>query len=103
MAFSHQYFNDQLPAGRVYRQWFNAVDEMLEIGSALNALIPTMIDGDGSNISMFNEVTARFGFPDNTTAKASWEEFQSAYSKVSGDGSVSSVNTALKQFLAKTR
>lgn len=68
------------------------------------ATMQLMIDGNGSEASHFVGVAASYGF-ENTgvDAKAAWEELQSAYSKVSGDGAVSSVNAALKQLFNKLR
>lgn len=68
------------------------------------ATMQLMIDGDGTQIGHFVGVAASYGF-ENTgaDAKAAWEELQSAYSKVSGDGSVSNVNAALKQLFNKLR
>ena len=103
MAITHLQFDDQKQHGRLLRRWLNAVESTLDDGDDIFRLLPTMIDGDGSSAAHFNEVVTRFGFPDNATAKAFWDEFQSAYSKVSGDAQVSSVNAAIKQIIAKCR
>lgn len=103
MATTHIQFNDQSQEGRIVRRFLNAVDDVLNLGDQINRFMPTMIDGDGSDISMFTLAVSLVGFTDTTNAKAFWDEFQSCYSKVSGDGSVSSVNTALKQIAAKCR
>lgn len=103
MATGSYPFNDQLPAGRMLRRVMNAGETLLDEGVDLLAAIPQMIDGDGSSAAHFNEVTVRFGFADNTKAKAACDEFQSFMSKVTGNGSVSSVNAAFLQAFAKFR
>jgi hypothetical protein len=69
-----------------------------------------MIDGDGSNISHFDEVVKRFGVGDGvvndanrTFAQSMWQEIDSAYSKTSGDGAVSSVRAARDQLMDRLR
>lgn len=103
MAISHLQFNDQLQHGRILRRVLNAGEALLDEGNDLLATIPTMIDGDGSSAAHFAEVVTRFGFADTATAKLAWEEFQSMMSKVTGNGSVSSVNAALVQAFGKFR
>lgn len=85
------------------RSWLTALEAVLDGGDDIVRDFPTMIDGDGSDAAHFDQVTALVGFQNGTMAKAFWDEFQSAWSKVSGDGSVSSVNAALKQIIAKCR
>jgi hypothetical protein len=74
----------------------------------VRSLILTMIDGDGSQISMFDEVVKQFGFadwtagnlvtdPQRTAARNAWLQIDSAYNKTSGDGSVSGVRSARDQ------
>ena len=103
MATGSYPFNDQLPAGRLLRQALNGAESLLDVGNDLLLAVPQMLDGDGSSVAHFSEVTARFGFADNTKAKAAWEEFQSFMAKVNTDAQVTNVNAALKQALAKFR
>jgi hypothetical protein len=114
MAISHLQFNDATAHGRLLRSWLNAAEVVIDTGDDIIRKMPTMIDGDGSSIAHFDEVVRRLGVggwvADNAVtdaqriiAKALWDEFQSAYSKVSGDGNVSAVNAALKQIIAKCR
>jgi hypothetical protein len=62
-----------------------------------------MRDGDGSLSDHYSEVSSRFGFANNDKAKEAFEELDSAYSKTSGNGSVSNVRAARDQFYAKLR
>ena len=59
--------------------------------------------GDGSDATHYAEVTSRFGFVSNAKAKEAFDELDSAYSKTSGDGSVSNVRAARDQLFAKLR
>lgn len=103
MAFGHLNFNDQTPHGRLLRRWLNGMESVLDDGADVLAVMAQMIDGDGSDPAHFTEVTARFGFRGNATSKAAWDEINSAMSKVTGDGSVTFVNAAIKQVVAKLR
>ena len=62
-----------------------------------------MIDGDGTSETHFTEVTARYGFVSNTAAKSGWDELNSVMFKLNTDTSVTSVNAAIKQILAKMK
>lgn len=66
-------------------------------------VMQVMIDGDGSSATHFTEVTARFGFTDNATAKAGWDELNSALFKLTTDAQVSSVQAAMLQLFSKLR
>ncbi len=103
MAFTHLQFNDQLQHGRLLRRWLNGIESAIDDGADILAVGPTMIDGDGSSAAQFPEVTTRFGFSDNATAKAAFDELNSLLSKFSGNGSVSNVNAALLQAINKFR
>jgi hypothetical protein len=74
-----------------------------------------MRDGDGSSNIHYAEVVKRFRFGDweptqgepsdaqNAKARAAFEELDSAYSKTSGNGSVSNVRAARDQMFGKLR
>lgn len=64
-------------------------------------LLAQMLEGDGSQDAHFATITTRFGFPDNATARAAYNELLSSYGKISGDGSVSSVRAARDQMVAR--
>lgn len=103
MATTKITMNENLRHTGQARSWLSALEAMLDAGDDLFLSIPTMIDGDGSNISHFTLVTTLMGFENNTMAKAFWDEFQSAWSKLSGNGQVTDVNAALRQIIAKCR
>ena len=116
MAFSHLHFNRSTQYGAKLRSFLDNFERALEDFSDARDLMIQMIDGDGSAISHFDELVRRFGFGNydvttqgaptdaqRTVAKAAYDEMQSAYSKVSGNGSVSNVNAALLQLFAKLR
>ena len=103
MAVAHIAFNDQITHGRLLRRALSQMEESLEGLGDLVATIALMIDGDGSQVAHFTYVTSKFGFTDNATAKAGYEELQSVYGKLSTNASVSSVNAALLQAFNKFR
>jgi hypothetical protein len=109
MPFLRIQFNDQLPHGRMLRAVLNRLEEAVDGGvdlvgkSGVPGTMTFMIDGDGSDAAQFGEVTTRFGFASNADAKAAWDELNSLFGKLNGDGSVSNVNAALLQAFAKFR
>lgn len=104
MADLHLDFVSATPHSARLRNTLNHGEAFLEGMGHEIATMQLMIDGDGTQASHFVGVAASYGFENTgTDAKAAWEELQSAYSKVSGDGSVSNVNAALKQLFNKLR
>ncbi len=103
MAFAHIHFNDQTQYGRMLRQLTRISEESDDLFTDVRDLMVQMRDGDGSSNAHYAELTARFGFVDDAGARAAFEELDSAYSKTSGNGSVSNVRAARDQFFAKLR
>ncbi len=104
MAFDWIYFNDQTTPGRMLRRFLNQAEESDDEFTDVRDMIIKMCDGgDPSSEANFTEVTARFGFVSNAKAKAAFDELDSAYSKTSGNGSVSNVRAARDQMYAKLR
>lgn len=103
MAKTNIYFNDQTNHGRILRRGLNTLEEGFESLNDVLANMPHMIDGDGSDAAHFTEVTSRYGFADNATAKAAWDELNSLMAKLNTDNSVTSVNAAMLQAFAKMR
>lgn len=103
MADTHYYFNDQLPHGRMLRRFLNLAEESDDLMGDVRNVMIQMRDGDGSSAAHYVEVTARFGFVSDAEAKAAFEELDSAYSKTSGNGSVSDVRAARDQLFNKLR
>lgn len=103
MAMTHIQFNDQLQHGRYLRRVLQMTEEGRETLIKTKDVMQTMIDGDGSDAAHFTEVTTRFGFTDNATSKAAWDEINSALSKLTTDASVTNVQAALLQLFSKLR
>lgn len=103
MAFAHIYFNDQLTYGRMLRRAINACEEGDELLKDVRDVMIQMRDGDGSQDAHYTECTNRFGFTSDAKARAAFEEIDSAYSKTSGNGSVTNVRAARDQLFAKLR
>ena len=103
MAFDHIHFNDQTQYGRQLRRMLQMSEESDDAMKDVRDVMIQMRDGDGSQAAHYAEVTARFGFVSDAKAKAAFDELDSAYSKTSGDGSVSNVRAARDQLFAKLR
>src|SRR4051812_2928911 len=103
MAFSHIQFNDQLPHGTKLRRGLSNLEEGLDGLNKIRDTMTLMIDGDGSNSTQFAEATTRFGFPDNASAKAAWDELNSLLGKLNSDADQTSVHTAMTQAFSKLR
>jgi hypothetical protein len=116
MAFAHIYFNRSTQFGSKLRQLLDLLEQGDDLFVDVRDLMIQMRDGDGSQNVHYAEVTKRFGFGDydvstggvptdaqNAKARAAFEELDSAFSKTSGNGSVSNVRAARDQFFAKLR
>lgn len=103
MAFAHIHFNDQTQYGRQLRRMLQLMEESDDLMKDVRDMMIQMRDGDGSQDAHYAEVTSRFGFASDAKARAAFEELDSAYSKTSGDGSVSDVRAARDQLYAKLR
>lgn len=103
MAFAHIHFNDQLAYGRMLRRMLQMSEEADDLMKDVRDVMIQMRDGDGSQAAHYAEVTSKFGFASDAKAKAAFDELDSAYSKTSGDGSVSNVRAARDQLFAKLR
>ena len=62
-----------------------------------------MLEGDGSQDAHYSTVKTRFGFDTDATARAAYMEIDSAFSKTSGNGSVTNVRAARDQLFSKLR
>lgn len=114
MAISHLQFNRSTYHGSLLAQGLALETAREQLIKARDVML-TMIDGgDASNVANFDEVVRKFGVEgwvaDNapttaqrTTAKAIYDELSSAISKITTDGSVSSVQAALLQLFNKLR
>lgn len=103
MAFNHIHFNDQTQYGRKLRRFLDLSEESDDLFTDIRDVMIQMRDGDGSQDAHYAEVTTRFGFASDAKARAAFEELDSAYSKTSGNGSVSNARAARDQMYAKLR
>jgi len=100
---AHIHFDDQTAYGRKLRRLLNLMEESDDLFTDVRDVMIQMRESDGSQDTHYAEVTTRFGFASNAKAKAAFEELDSAYSKTSGNGSVSNVRAARDQLYAKLR
>lgn len=116
MAFNHISFSQSTVHGARLRSLLIMLEQGDDLMADVRDVMIQMRDGDGSQNVHYAEVTKRFGFGDydvttggaptdaqNAKAKAAFDELDSAYSKTSGNGSVSNVRAARDQLFAKLR
>jgi hypothetical protein len=103
MASNYIHFNDATQHGRMLRDVLRTMERGDDLLSDVRDVMIQMRDGDGSVDTHYAVVQEKFGFASNTTAKAAFDELDSAYSKTSGNGSVSNVRAARDQLFAKLR
>jgi hypothetical protein len=115
MAFAHIHFDQSTQYGALVRAMLraneSADDQLLDVRD----LLIQMRDGDGSQNIHYANVVKRLKVadydptqgaptdPQNAVARALFEEIDSAFSKTSGNGSVTNVRAARDQLYAKTR
>lgn len=95
MAVTHYSFNDQLEHGRKLRRVLQQMEESHKGLPDLLDIMATMIDGDGSAEAQFAYLTSHFGFPDNATARAAWNDLQALQAKFASNAAVTNVRAAL--------
>jgi hypothetical protein len=115
MAFNHISFNAATQFGSKLRNLLAMMEQSDDLLADVRDTMIQMRDGDGSQNVHYAEVTRRYGFGDwestqgaptdaqNAKARAAFEELDSAFSKTSGNGSVSSVRAARDQLFARLR
>lgn len=115
MAFAHIHFDELTQYARLLRDMLRTNERADELMRDVRDCMLQMRDGNGSSNVHYAEVTKRFRFADydptqgapsdaqNAIARAAFEELDSAYSKTSGNGSVSDVRAARDQLFAKLR
>jgi len=115
MAFAHILFNQNTQFGSKLRQLLTMMEQADDLFLDVRDTMIQMRDGDGSSNVHYAEVTRRYGFGEyestqgaptdaqNAKARAAFEELDSAFSKTSGNGSVSNVRAARDQLFAKLR
>lgn len=100
MATTNIGFNRSTPLGQELSRFLHDLARVHSAAPRLIAAIQHMIDGDGSDPAHFAEVTAN-GLDSNAEAKAAWDELNSFVAKITTNASVTDVDAAWKQLLAK--
>ena len=113
---NHIHFDAGTQYGAKLRQMLHVNEQADDVIADVRDMMVQMLDGDGSQNVHYAEITKRFGFGDydvstggaptdaqNAKARAAFQEIDSAYSKTSGNGSVSNVRAARDQLFAKLR
>lgn len=103
MAQTNVYFDENTKYGRLLRKGLNQLEEGPYTLNQVIASMSEMVTGDGTDSSQFDEVTLRFGFDNNTDAKAAWDEIQSCMAKLNTNDSVTSVLAARSQLVSRLR
>lgn len=103
MAVGHIGFNPASSHGGPLKDAITSFNDGLDQLNELFATMTQMKDGDGSQASHFDYAVAKFGFTDNVAAKAAYDELNSVLAKLNTDASVSNVNAAINQMIAKFR
>ncbi len=115
MAFAHISYDKNSQYGQKLFSLLTKLESSDDEFTDVRDLMIQMRDGDGSSNVHYAEVVRRFKFADydttqgdptdaqNAKARAAFEELDSAYSKTSGNGSVSNVRSARDQLFAKLR
>jgi hypothetical protein len=103
MSVPHIAFNDTTHYGQYLRNALVGLEVNLDRLNEIKDTMALMIDGDGSQAAHFTYMTSKFGFTDDATAKAGWDELNSCLFKLNTNTSVSDVNAALLQLFNKLR
>src|SRR4249920_3741511 len=103
MAYNHILFNENTQFGRSLRRFLDLAEQSDDQFADVRDAMIQMTDGDGSQDVHFARVTQLFGFDNDTAAHNAYLEIDSAFSKTSGNGTVSNVRAARDQMFAKLR
>lgn len=103
MAFSHIYVSPSTQYGSRLHVGLDQLESSLNILRQQQGTMTMMIDGDGSDAAQFTEMTAQYGFVNNASAKAAWDELNSLLGKLTTDLQVVEVHAALVQAFNKFR
>lgn len=115
MAVAHIFFDENSQYGRKLRNCLNLMESGDDQQVDVRDFMIQMRDGDGSQNSHYAELVKRLGVlgyapvqgdpsaEQLAAARSLFEEFDSAFSKTSGNGAVSNVRAARDQVFAKLR
>lgn len=96
-------FNDQIPHGRRLRSFLNKLNEFMDESADWMATSEQMkqTNADGSDPAHWATLASKAGFESNEDAKSAFDEIASLKFKLTTNSSVSDVNAAILQCLAK--
>lgn len=100
---NHIHFDASLPHGRILRHALVMNEQADDLLADVVSMMTAMLEGDGSLDTHYTEIMSRFAFASTAKARAAYDELQSAYSKTSGNGSVSNARAARDQMFAYLR
>lgn len=103
MPLDHLSFDGNLQHGRILRTAMTELEIGLDQLNDCVAVMGHMITGDGSTETQFTYLRNKFGFPDDATAKAAYQELQSLAFKLNSNGNITDMNAALIQAFNKFR
>src|SRR5678815_3197267 len=103
MAYAHILFNKNTTYGAMLRRVLDLMEQGDDQMTDVRDVLIQMRDGDGSQAVHYARATNLFGFDSDAMTKAAFDELDSAYSKTSGNGSVTNVRAARDQLYAKLR
>lgn len=97
MAVTHISFNDQTQHGRMIRRCLQELEEGRDILNDTVAVLGTMkqTGADGSQSAHWTYATSKFGFPDDATTLAAWNELNSLQIKLNTNGPITDMSNAL--------
>ena len=101
MASTNIDFDRSNQFGQEIKAYLNALRKANQDGPNILTAIVHMVDGDGSQEAHFAELVAKGIYPTTADAMASYNEIASVNAKLTTDGSVTSVDAAIKQVCAK--
>lgn len=101
MAVTNIPFDRSNQFGQEIKALLNAYRKVNADGPLILQAMSHMIDGDGSDAAHFTEMVTLGIYETTAHAKASYDELASVNGKLTTDGSVTSVDAALKQVCAK--
>ncbi len=103
MAITHLFFNQNSQHGNMLRSTMAQLEGgLIQLNEVLGAM-NLMLTGDGSLTTHFPYMTAKFGFTDDATSQAAWQELTALAAKLNVDTSVTNVHAQLIQGFNKFR
>lgn len=98
MAVGHVTFSRNTAHGFILGKAFEDLQNALNGLAAIRSVMVQMADGTD-----YAYAVTKFGFPDEMTAEAAFNELDSLYAKLTTDAQVTNVKAAIDQALARFR